>query len=227
MFQRFIIQAGGESVTVVLHGYWRSGPSWRVRIALAWKGIAYRTAPVNLLRDEQRGAEYLRLNPQGRLPMLEIEGLRLVQSPAILEHLEATYPYPPLLPDDAAARARARAMAALIACDVAPLQNMGVQRRLRAQFHADDAAVAAWNRSFIDHGMGELERQAAELGGAYLAGYAFSLADAHLLPQMASSRRFGASVGSWKRLQEIEAHGLKLSAVFDTRPEVQPDAPAA
>lgn len=214
-------------MAVVLHGYWRSGPSWRVRIALAWKGIAYSTAPVNLLADEQRGADYLRLNPQGRLPALEIEGLTLTQSPAILEHLEAAYPQPPLLPQDAAGRARARAMAAVIACDVAPLQNLGVQRRLRAQFGADEAALTAWNRAFIDDGMGELERQAAALGGAYLAGDAFSLADVHLAPQMASSRRLGASVEAWPRLREIEARCLELSAVFDTRPEVQPDAPAA
>ena len=212
-------------MTVVLHGYWRSGPSWRVRMALAWKGIAFRTEPVNLLANEQCGADYLRLNPQGRLPTLEIEGLRLVQSPAMLEHLEAAYPRPPLLPEDLPGRARVRALAAVIACDVAPLQNLGVQRRLRAQFAADDAAILAWNRAFIDDGMAELERQAGELGGAYLAGDAFSLADVHLVPQMFSARRFGAAVHAWPRLREIEARCLELSAVFDTRPEAQPDAP--
>lgn len=196
-----------------------------MRIALAWKGIAYRTAPVNLLTDEHQGADYLRLNPQGRVPSLEIEGLTLTQSSAIVEHLEAIHPYPPLLPEDAAGRARARAMAAVIACDVAPLQNLGVQRRLRTQFGADEAAVATWNRAFIDAGMGELERQAGEIGGGFLAGDAFSLADIHLVPQMAASRRLGASVEAWPRLRRIEVRCLELSAVFDTRPEVQPDAP--
>lgn len=213
-------------MTARLYGYWRSTPSWRVRIALAWKGVAFETAPVNLLKDEQRGAAYLQVNPQGRIPTLEIDGLRLVQAPAILEYLEETRPDPPLLPKDPAGRARVRAMAALVACDIVPLQNLITARRLRSQFGADDAGVAEWNRSFIDAGLSELERQAGEHGGRFLYGDAFSLADVHLVTQIYAARRFGAAVDDWPRLQAVEAACRELPAVRDTRPEAQPDAPA-
>lgn len=209
----------------VLNGYWRSSPSWRVRIALAWKGVAFTVAPVNILKGEQAEPAYLARNPQGRVPLLQIDGLSLVQAPAILEYLDETRPQPPLLPADHEGRARVRAMCALIATDVAPLQNLNVARRLKAQFGADDAAVTDWCRSYIDAGLGELERQAGLYAGAYLYGDAFSLADIHLVPQMIAARRFGASVGP--RLLRIEARCLELPAVFDTRPEAQPDAPAA
>ncbi|MBE7217408.1 MAG: maleylacetoacetate isomerase [Caulobacteraceae bacterium] len=208
----------------VLHGYFRSSPSWRVRMALAWKGIAFQVAPVNILKGEQSAPAYLTLNPQGRVPLLEIDGLSLVQAPAILEYLEETRPEPPLLPADAQARARVRAMAALIATDITPLQNLNVGRRLKAQFGADDAAVADWSRAYIEAGLAELERQAGVYGGRFLYGDAFSLADVHLVPQMIAARRFGAAVGP--RLQAVEARCLELPAVFDTRPEAQPDAPA-
>ena len=208
----------------VLHGYWRSGPSWRVRIALAWKRIAFVTAPVNLLKGEQRGESYLRINPQGRLPALEIDGQVLTQAPAILEYLEETRPELPLLPADPPGRARVRAMSALVACDVTPLQNLVVAQRLRSQFGADDAAVAEWNRAFIEPGLAELERQTDAGDGRFLHGDAFSLADVHLVSQLVAARRFGAAIGP--RLLAIEARCLDLPAVFDTRPEAQPDAPA-
>ena len=207
----------------LLHGYWRSGSSWRVRIALAWKGVAFETAPVNILKGEQDGADYRALNPEGRVPTLEIDGLRLVQAPAILEYLEETQPLAPLLPPDAAGRARVRALSALVATDIAPLQNLSTGRRLREQFRADDAAVAAWNRAFIARGVAELDRQAQVGGGRFLHGDAFTLADVHLVTQMVAVRRFGVEAGP--RLLEIEARCLQLSAVFDTRPEAQPDAP--
>jgi maleylpyruvate isomerase len=210
-------------MTPRLHGYWRSGSSWRVRIALAWKGLVFDTAPVNILTGEQDGAAYRALNPEGRVPTLEIDGLRLVQAPAILEYLEETRPDPPLLPGDPPGRARVRALCALVATDVAPLQNLNVGQRLRAQFGADDAAVAAWNRHYIARGAAELARQADAGGGRFLHGDAFTLADAYLVTQMVAVRRFGVEAGP--RLLEIERRCLELPAVFDTRPEAQPDAP--
>ena len=212
-------------MAVVLHGYWRSGSSWRVRIALAWKGVAFETAPVNILAGEQDGAAYRALNPEGRVPTLEIDGLTLVQAPAILEYLEETQPLAPLLPAGPAGRARVRALCALVATDMAPLQNLSTGRRLREQFGADDSGVAAWNHHFIARGAAELERQAELGGGRFLHGDAFTLADVHLVTQMVAVRRFGVDAGP--RLREIEARCLELSAVYDTRPEAQPDAPPA
>lgn len=213
-------------MTVRLHGYWRSTPSWRVRIALAWKGVAYETAPVNLLKGEQRSDAYLSVNPQGRLPALEIDGAVLVQAPAILEYLEETRPQPPLLPADPVARARVRAMCALIACDVAPLQNLGVGQALQSRFDADEAQVKAWRRDFVTDGLGVLEAWVARDGGRFCVGDGFSLADLHLVTQLYGARRFGVDLEPLAHLRRVEAEALALPAVHDTRPEAQPDAAA-
>ena len=211
---------------LVLHGYWRSSPSWRVRIGLHWKGLAFEQAPVNLLKHEQSSPEHLRLNPQGRIPVLEADGAALTQGPAILEWLEEIAPEPPLLPQGPLARARVRALAALVACDITPLQNLHVGRALKARFDADDAAVDAWRAHFITEGLTAFDARVAEFGGAFCHGDAVSLADLHLVTQLFGARRFGAPVERWPRLLEIEARCAALPAFQAAHPDRQPDATA-
>ncbi len=210
---------------LVLHGYWRSSPSWRVRIALAWKSLAYRQAPVNLLAGEHRSAEHRRLNPQARIPVLEADGAVLVQGPAILEWLEEVAPSPPLLPADPLGRQRVRAMAAVVACDIAPLQNLGAGEQLE-RLGVDAAGVQAWRAHFIADGLGALEAMTAEHGGAFLHGDALTLADLHLVPQLFGARRFGVALDAFPRLSAVEARCAALPAFQAAAPERQPDAPA-
>src|SRR5579862_9332971 len=144
-------KAGG-SMRLVLHAYWRSGTSYRTRIALNLKGLAYELHPVNLLAGEQGSDAYRALDPQGLVPTLEADGEALIQSPSILEWLEETHPEPPLLPPGPLDRARVRAMAALIGCDVHPLNNLRVLRALRREVGATDVLVAAWTKRWIVDG---------------------------------------------------------------------------
>ncbi len=208
---------------LVLHGYWRSSPSWRVRIALAWKGLAYRQAPVNLLKGEHRSAEHRRLNPQARVPVLEAGGDVLMQGPAILEWLEEVAPAPPLLPADPLGRQRVRAMCAVVACDVAPLQNLGAGEELE-RLGVDADGVRAWRAHFIADGLAALESMAGEHGGAFLHGDALSLADLHLVPQLFGARRFGVELAPFPRLLAVEARCATLPAFQAAAPERQPDA---
>lgn len=211
---------------LVLHGYWRSSPSWRVRIALAWKGLPHRQAPVNLLKGEHRAPEHRRLNPQARIPVLEADGAVLVQGPAILEWLEEVAPSPPLLPADPLGRQRVRAMAAVVACDIAPLQNLGAGEELQRRFGADEEAVRGWRAHFIADGLHALEAMSAEHGGAFLHGDALSLADLHLTPQLFGARRFGVDLRPFPRLLAVEARCAELPAFQAAAPERQPDAAA-
>lgn len=214
-------------MALVLHGYWRSSPSWRVRIALEWKGLAYAQRPVNLLKGEERDPTYLRLNPQGRIPALEADGEVLVQGPAILEWLEETHPTPPLLPADALGRARVRALNAIVACDIAPLQNLGAGRELASRFGADEAQVAGWRAHFIGQGLQAYQAWVERWGGAYSCGDALSLADLHLVTQLFGARRFGLDLAPFGRLTQIEARCAALPAFQAASPDRQPDAPAA
>ncbi|WP_313045633.1 maleylacetoacetate isomerase, partial [Brevundimonas sp.] len=142
---------------MILHGYWRSGTSYRTRIALNLKGVEYRQAALDLRTGAQKSDAYLRLNPQGLVPALETDdGLVLTQSPAILEWLEETHPEPPLLPRDAAGRAQVRAMAAVIGCDIHPLNNLRVLKAVRG-LGADQAGVDAWAGQWIIDGFTALE----------------------------------------------------------------------
>jgi maleylpyruvate isomerase len=211
---------------LVLHGYWRSSASYRVRIALNLKGLPYRQAPVNLLAGEQRGEEYRALNPQGYVPTLVVRGRRrLTQSLAILEWLEEAHPLPALLPEGADERAVVRGMVGVMGLDVHPLANLKVLQRLRGQFGADDEQVNAWARHWIGEGLAALEPMVAEHGGAFAYKDLPTMADCLLAPLMYSARRFGADLGTCPSVVRVAAAATELTAFIEAHPDRQPDAP--
>ena len=209
---------------MILHGYWRSGTSYRTRIVLNLKGVEYRQAALDLRTGAQKSEAYLRLNPQGLVPALETDdGLVLTQSPAILEWLEEIHPEPPLLPRDAASRAQVRAMAAVIGCDIHPLNNLRVLKAVRG-LGADQAGVDAWAGQWIIDGFTALEALAVRHGEGWCFGATPTLADCYLMPQLYSARRFNVDLAAFPRLLEIEARAEVHPAFIAPLPENQPDA---
>jgi len=209
---------------MILHGYWRSGTSYRTRIALNLKGLEYQQAALDLRTGAQKSDAYLRLNPQGLVPALETDdGLVLTQSPAILEWLEETHPEPPLLPRDAAGRAQVRAMAAVIGCDIHPLNNLRVLKAVRG-LGADQAGVDAWAGQWIIDGFTALEALVVRHGEGWCFGATPTLADCYLMPQLYSARRFNVDLAAFPRLLEIEARAEVHPAFIAAQPENQPDA---
>lgn len=215
-----------------LYTYWRSSASFRVRIALAVKGLDYESVPKHLLRDggEQRQADYLAVNPQGLVPALADDSFVIPQSLAICEYLEEIHPEPRLLPGSARDRATVRGMALAIACDIHPLNNLPVLGYLRREYGADDAAVQRWVAHWIDRGFSALERWvgSASSPGPGEQGYCYgdqvSLADVFLLPQMYNAHRFDVDVTPYPRLVAICRHLDTLPAFVAARPANQPDA---
>ena len=209
---------------MILHGYWRSGASYRVRIALNLKGLAFDNAAHDLRKGEQKAADYVALNPQGMVPALQHGDLVLTQSPAILEWLEETHPEPALLPKGANERATVRAMAALIGCDIHPLNNLRVLKAIRSEFNADQAAVDAWAAGWITPGFDALEALVARHGAGWSFGDAPTLVDCYLIPQMYSARRFNMDLSPWPRLLAVEQTALAHPAFASAHPDLQPDA---
>ena len=210
-----------------LYDYFRSSAAYRVRIALNFKGVAPERAFVHLRRNAQREDDYLALNPQGLVPALVTDdGTVLAQSLAIIEYLEETHPSPPLLPGDAAARARVRALALAIACDIHPLDNLRVLRYLLHTVGVTEEQKDAWYKYWIDVGFEALEANLARdpATGRFCHGDAPTLADVVLVPQMANARRFGVEVAPFPTLVRIEAACLALPAFSRAAPSVQPDA---
>jgi len=211
-----------------LYTYWRSSAAFRVRIALALKGLDYEPVPRHLLRDggEHRRADYLALNPQGLVPALEHDGAVITQSLAICEYLEEVFPRPALLPSSPADRAVVRAMALVVACDVHPLNNLGVQQYLRGEISATDEAVAQWVRHWIARGFRALEQLVARhsIDGRHCFGTGLTLADAFLVPQVYNARRAQIDLGPYPHLAAITQHLESLPAFAAARPESQPDA---
>ncbi|WP_298190637.1 maleylacetoacetate isomerase [Novosphingobium sp.] len=212
-------------MNLTLHTYWRSSAAWRVRTVLGLKGLAWDTVPHDLRINAQQAPEYLARNPQGLVPALEIDGAVLTQSLAIIEYLEERFPQPPVLPADPLERARVRAFALAIACDVHPVQNLRVLRMLRAR-GLDQAAVDGWAREVMESGLAACARLIDDRSGPFCFGEAITLADVVLIPQLANARRFGART-DYPRLEAIEAHALAHPAFAAALPAAQPDADPA
>jgi maleylacetoacetate isomerase/maleylpyruvate isomerase len=207
---------------VKLYTYFRSSAAYRVRIALNLKRVSYEAVPVNLLKGEQREAGYKILNPQKRVPSLDIGEATLVQSPAILEYLDEAYPEPPLLPMGAVNRAKVRAIASLIACDIHPLNNSGTLGYLKNRLGHDQAAADEWYAHWVREGFDAIE---AMLGpGPYAFGPKITLADVYLVPQVFNARRFNVPLDAYPKIVAVDAVCAELKAFQDAAPNSQPDA---
>lgn len=209
-----------------LFGYWRSSASYRVRIALALKGLDYEYHSVNLLKGEQREPAYLQKHPAGLVPALETDdGDIVVQSLAIMEYLEDAFPAPSILPNGSAARAHARAIAATLACEAQPFMNLRIQNYLKNTLELDPDAVSSWLNHWPGGAMRAAEKMAAAHGGAYCVGDTPTIADCCLVPQMYGAMRFGMDLSDMPRLKEIYDRCAALPAFDVARPDAQPDAP--
>jgi maleylacetoacetate isomerase len=211
-----------------LYTYFRSSAAWRVRIALALKGIGTDAEFIHLLKGggQQRTAGFRAINPMGVVPALALDdGTVLTQSIAIMEYLEETHPEPPLLPEDPQARARVRAFALGIACEIHPLNNLRVLRYLKNAMGQSDSARDMWYHHWIAEGLTALETIVRDTGpGPFLFGAAPSMADVCLVPQMANARRFKCPVDVYPTLLRAETAALAVPAFRDSAPDRQPDA---
>jgi maleylpyruvate isomerase len=209
---------------MILHGYFRSGAAYRTRIALNLKGVTYEQRGVDLRTGAQRSESFLALNPQGMVPALETDQGVLTQSPAILEWLEETYPKPPLLPKEPDDRARVRAMAALIGCDIHPLSNLRVLTELRTNWGADQARIDGWAARWMVPGLQALTALIESHGRGWSWGAAPTLIDCYLIPQLYSARRFNIDLTPFPTLLAVEAQALAHPAFEAAHPDRQPDA---
>ena len=208
-----------------LYSYFRSSAAYRVRIALNLKGLAYETVPVHLVKEggHNRRPEFRAINPQMRVPALVVPtGDVLIQSLAIIEYLDETHPEPPLLPKDPIARAQARALAEIVACDIHPLNNIGSLRYLKRELHHEQAAIDAWYHHWVLTGFEALE--ALVRPGPYACGGAVTVADLCLVPQVYNARRLNVPLDKFPKIVAIESACLALPAFDRARPENQPDA---
>jgi maleylacetoacetate isomerase len=203
----------------ILHDYWRSSAGYRVRIALALKGIEHDRVPVDLLAGAQGEAAYRERNPQALVPMLEIDGLRLTQSLAIIGYLEATRPEPSLLPADPAEAAHVRALALVIACDVHPINNMRVLKYLGQELGQPEEARSAWYAHWVREGFAALEAMAAPRAGRFLFGDSPTIADLCLVPQMYNARRFDVPHDDFPVLMRADAEASALEAFQSAHPD--------
>ena len=207
-----------------LYGYHRSSASFRVRIALGLKGIAYEYVPVNLLRNEQLGAGFADLTPAQAVPLLEDGDVTLAQSLAIIEYLDETHPEPPLLPGDARSRARIRALAQDIACEIHPLNNLRVLRYLVGPLKVSDDDKNRWYRHWVETGLDAVERQLGAAPTRFCQGDTPTLADCVLVPQIFNAQRFGCRLDHVPQVMRVFDACMKLPAFENTRPEACPDA---
>jgi maleylpyruvate isomerase len=212
---------------MILHGFWRSSATWRVRIGLEVKGLAYEVRPVHLRRaggGDQHRPEFREKNPMEQVPVLEVEDegrtLRLTQSLAILEYLDERWPDPPLLPKTRELRARARQIAEIINSGIQPLQNTGVQQHVK-ELGLDDAA---WVRRWVEKGMAALESVVAQTAGQYAVGDVLSIADVCIVPQTEFSKRFGIDPSVYPALARVAAACGALEPFRRAHADRQPDA---
>jgi maleylacetoacetate isomerase len=206
---------------VILYDYYRSSAAYRVRIGLNLKGIEYESRQVNLLEAEQNSAAYRALNPQGLVPMLEIDGERLTQSLAILNYLDLRFPTQPLLPARAAERAHVVALAMAIACDIHPLNNLRVLKYLKSPLGHSQEEVDAWYAHWISEGLPAVEALAAPRAGKFLVGDAPTGADVCLVPQLYNARRYNVPLDAYPTLLRAEENASKLDAFARAHPDRQ------
>lgn len=208
-----------------LHGYWRSTASYRVRIVLNLKGLDYKGITHDLRTGAQNERDYKALNPQGLVPTLVADdGTTLMQSTAIIEWIDETYPNPPLLPTSRAARALVRSMASIVANDIHPLNNLRVLNVLREEFGATDGDVHGWMSRWILSGFSALDTLIGRHGGAFAAGDDPTLADCYLVPQLYSAERFDVDVSAYRHLLAVASRFRELAPVQLAHPDLQPDA---
>ncbi len=209
-----------ESLT--LHGYWRSSSTWRVRIALHHKGLSWETVPVHLIEDggQQNKPGFLARNPMGQVPVLEVDGIKLSQSMAIIEYLEERWPNPPLLPGSPEGRARVRQLAEIVNAGIQPLQNLSVLKLVSNEGRARRKWAAQW----IHKGFEALEKIVSQTSGCYCVGDEVTVADCCLIPQMYNARMYKMSLSPYPTLRRIEGACFELEAFGLTHPNRQPDA---
>jgi maleylacetoacetate isomerase len=211
---------------IKLYNYFRSSAAYRVRIALNLKSLPYEYLPVHLVKGEQREERYRALNPQALVPLLVDDGEAMTQSMAIIEYLDEKVADPPLLPATAAGRARVRAIAQAISCDIHPLNNLRVLKYLTGTLGASEDAKNAWYRHWVEIGLAALESQLAadKRTGAFCHGSTPTLADICLVPQLANARRSAIAIDPYPTLGRIESQCLALDAFARAAPDRQPDA---
>ncbi len=207
-----------------LHGYWRSSAAYRVRIALTLKGLDYEQVTHDLRKDEQSSAGYKALNPQGLVPAIDDGDHVFGQSPAILEWLEETYPTPGLLPADIAGRAHVRAMMAIIACDIHPLNNLRVLKSLKHDLKAEQSQIDAWVARWITAGFDALEEMIARHGKGFAFGHQPTFADCCLIPQVYNAQRFNIDLAPYPLIRAVNMACDDLPAFARAHPQHQPDA---
>ncbi len=202
---------------IILFDYWRSSASYRVRIALNLKGVAYQAVPTDLLTRQQKAPDYVARNPQGLVPMLHIDGHDLSQSLAIIDYLDATWPEPRLIPADPAARAAMLARAMIIIADIHPVNNLRMLHYLKNEMGQDQDAIESWYRHWIAEGFVALEALAPESG--LFGGDVPDLTDVCLVPQVANARRFDLDMTPYPRLSRIDAQLQDIPAFAAAHPE--------
>jgi maleylpyruvate isomerase len=210
---------------IKLYSYFRSSAAYRTRIALHLKGLAFETVSIHLTRDggRQHAPEFRVVNPQKRVPALALDsGEVLLQSLAIMEYLDEVYPNPPLLPKEPIERARVRAVAQIIACDIHPLNNVGPLGYLRSALKADQSALQEWYRHWIVTGFEAIEELIRP--GPYAFGHNVTVADICIVPQIANARRFKVPLERFPNITAVDAAATKHSAFDAARPDLQPDA---
>ena len=205
----------------IFYDYWRSSACYRVRIALKLKGVDYETRQIDLREDQQKSDDYRSLNPQGLVPMREIDGHRLTQSLAIINYLDLRFPNVPLIPAAAAERAHVVAMAMMIACDIHPLNNLRVLKYLKSELGHSQDEIDAWYRHWISEGLPALEAMAKPRAGKFLFGDAPTGADVCLVPQLYNARRFDVPLDDYPTLLRADENANKLDAFAMAHPDRQ------
>jgi maleylacetoacetate isomerase len=211
-----------------LYSYFRSSAAFRVRIALNLKKLDYENAAIHLRRNDQTKPDYRAVNPQGLVPTLDDGGRTLIQSLAIIEYLDEVYPDPPLLPSHPAERARVRALAEIVACDIHPINNLRVLRYLTHSLDHDETAIATWYNHWIDAGFQALERLLVgdPRTGTFCHGEAPGIADIALVPQVVNAERYRLALAPYPTIARIHQSCMALEAFATAHPDRQPDREA-